>query len=305
MSAPSGCQPRSGFTLIELLVVIAIIGILIGLLLPAVQRVRDAARRTQCLNNLHQLGLAMFQFHDAFKVYPSNGGWDGQQTIPNAIDGTLFTPSTFDYTTNQLYQWGVGDPRLGPREQMGSWAFSILPFIEESVIYNDRYWAAPVHLYICPARRAADTQTVVAGDAYGQYQGGGWRWGKLDYAVNLFLFENRPICRNMFYVTDGLSKTILLGEKAFNPEVETPESWYWDEPFFLGGSKGTSRGGLGLLQDGPDILYHYKENWGSAHLGGINFLFGDGAARTLDRSLDRNAFLAMLTPNGGEAVDLP
>ncbi|HEV3448928.1 MAG TPA: DUF1559 domain-containing protein [Gemmataceae bacterium] len=296
--------PRRAFTLLELLVVIAIIGILMGLLLPAVQRVRDAAKRTQCLNNLRQIGLGLHQFHNTWTVFPSNGGWDGKQTILSST-GTPFTPTTFDYTTNQLYQWGVGDPKFGPRDQTGSWAFSILPYLDEASIHTNRYWESSVSLYICPARRSAAPQPVVAGDGYGQYQGGGWTWGKVDYAANLFVFDNRPVCRNMFYITDGLSKTILIGEKAFNPDVETPESWYWDEPFFLGGSKGTSRGGLGLLQDSPTILYHYKENWGSPHQGGVTFLFGDGAAVALDRTMDRTVFQGLLTPNGGEAVSRP
>src|SRR5207253_450938 len=156
----------------------------------------------------------------------------------------------------------------------------ILPYVEQEAMFRERAWTYGVHVYICPARRTATAQPVVAGDAYGQYWGGGWDWGKTDYAANLFAFDNRPFCRNISSFTDGLSNTILVGEKAFNPEVEQPQSWYWDEPFFIGGSKGTSRGGLGLLYDGADIRFHYKENWGSPH-GGVQFLLGDGAVRTL------------------------
>ncbi|HTU23035.1 MAG TPA: DUF1559 domain-containing protein [Gemmataceae bacterium] len=311
-------MPRSGrraFTLIELVVVIAIVVVLLALLLPAVQQARAASLRIRCANNLKQIGLALHQFYGVYQVFPSNGGWDGQQTILS-VDGTPFTPSTLDYTTGQTFYWGVGDPLLTPPEQTGSWAFSLLPYVEQGPMYNQRIWTNGVDVYICPTRRLALAEPVVS-DAYGQYQGGGWTWGKTDYAVNLLTFDNRPVCGNMAEITDGLSNTILVGEKAFNPRVEQPQSWYWDEPFFLGGSKGTSRGGLGLLLDGPgrwlqDGVWQgnweddpYKENWGSPHRGGVQFLFGDGSVHLLPRDLDAAIFAALLTPDGAEAVSLP
>src|SRR5436190_11227091 len=96
-----------GFTLIELLVVIGILAALTALLLPAVQKAREASRVTQCRNNLRQVGLALQQFHNAYNVFPSNGGWDGKQTILTS-SGMSFTPSTFDNATGQKYIWGVG-----------------------------------------------------------------------------------------------------------------------------------------------------------------------------------------------------
>jgi prepilin-type N-terminal cleavage/methylation domain-containing protein len=302
---PSTRPRRRGFTLIELLVVIGIIGILMSLILPAVQKVREAAGRIRCSNNLKQVGLALHQFHDAYRVFPSNGGWDGKQTIPD-VNGNPFTPTTFDYTTGGTYQWGVGDPTLSPKDQTGSWAYSILPYVEQDAMFRDRVWHDTiVPVYICPTRRQAVSLTCVPDDGNGKFESGGWTWAKVDYAVNLFAFDNRPTVRSMASITDGMSNTILVGEKAFNPAVETPTSWYWDEPFFVGGSKGTSRGGFGLLKDGADIAYHYKENWGSPHTGGVLFLFGDGAVRLVPRSIDEATFSALLTPDGGEAVVLP
>jgi prepilin-type N-terminal cleavage/methylation domain-containing protein/prepilin-type processing-associated H-X9-DG protein len=302
---PSPGPRRRAFTLIELLVVIAIIGVLIGLLIPAVQKAREAVLRIQCANNLKQIGLAMAQFEQTYRVYPSNGGWDGKQTIPSAT-GTPFTPTTFDYTTGQTYTWGVGDPKMAPVDQTGSWAYSLLPYVEQDNMYRTPDWhTGAVSTYICPARRFAEMHPVVADDGYGRFDGGGWNWAKTDYAVNLFTFGNRGNCRSRNTIHDGLSNTIFVGEKAFNPAVETPTSWYWDEPFFIGGSKGTSRDGFGLLKDSPELDYHYKENWGSPHTGGVQFLFGDGAVHLLSRGTDPALFQALLTPDGGEAVTIP
>src|SRR5262245_35403008 len=100
---------RRGFTLVELLVVIAIIGILIALLLPAVQAARESARRTQCSNHLKQLALSMSTHHDQHKMFPS-GGWG--------------------------WRW-TGDPDRGHgKRQPGGWGYQILPFIEQQAIYD-------------------------------------------------------------------------------------------------------------------------------------------------------------------------
>jgi hypothetical protein len=235
------------------------------------------------------------------KVFPSNGGWDGKQTIPS-IGGTPFTPETFDFTTMAAYKWGVGDPALKPQEQTGSWGYAILPHIEQSAIYAQRQWTAPVELYICIARRWPVAKPVVAGDSYGNYQSGGWDWGRTDYAVSLGAFDNRPVCHPMSRITDGTSNTVLVGEKAYDPVAQGP-SWYWDEPFFIGGSKGTSRDAPVMVHDGPGIPF--RDNWGSAHAVGCQFLFGDGSVRTLAFSTPAATLAAMMTVDGGEQVSPP
>jgi prepilin-type processing-associated H-X9-DG protein len=103
--------------------------------------------------------------------------------------------------------------------------------------------------------------------------------------------------------TDGLSNTILIGEKAFDPTVQIPTSWYWDEPFFLGGSEGTSRGGLGILPDRAGIPF--RGNWGSPHAGGAQYAFGDGGVRSVLFNVDITTFEALLSPDGGEVVSQP
>jgi prepilin-type N-terminal cleavage/methylation domain-containing protein len=147
-SSESDCE---GFTLVELLVVIAIIGILIALLVPAVQAAREAARGTQCKNNLKQVGLAAQTHLDAQKTFPT-GGWG--------------------------YQW-LGDPDRGfGINQTGGWGFTLLPFIEQSTIYNlgkgltgaskqaalAQMSAQPAPFFTCPSRRAGTTGAVNAPD---------------------------------------------------------------------------------------------------------------------------------------------
>ncbi len=291
-----GAHHHRAFTLIEMLIVIAIIGVLVAMLLPALQQARLSANTLACKNNLRQIGMALHNFHNFQRVFPSNGGWDGKQTIP-ATDGTMFTPATFDFTTNQLYKWGTGMPDVAATDQTGSWGYAILPFIEQKAMYQQRQWTYGVGLYICPARRGIDAKTVVAQDAWGIY--GGWEGGRTDYGVNLQAFDNRPICHSIARFFDGLSNTVLVGEKAYDAAIQR-KSWYYDESFFLGGSKGTSRGAVGLSRDGPGV--NYKDNWGSPHVEGVLFLFGDGNVRLL--SFDIEPLMAALLNSANFAAYL-
>ncbi|MCI0347876.1 MAG: DUF1559 domain-containing protein, partial [Acidobacteriales bacterium] len=268
---------RRAFTLIELLVVIAIISILIGLLLAAVQKVRESASRATCANHMKQIGLALQMHHDTFKVFPSNGGWDKNSKI-KAVDGTMTYVFVKD-ATGPTFFWGVGEPNRSPADQPGSWAYSILPFIEQQNMYAAKAWTQAVSLYICPSRRLAVAQVPV-NDEFGQYFGGGWAWGHIDYGANAQAIPNRPKCLSISAFVDGTSNTILVGEKALRPDRYLTGSWYWDEPFFLGGSGGTQRGfpgpnpddGARIVQDSVSMGLTFRWNWGSAHPGGAQFL---------------------------------
>ena len=300
---------RRAFTLVELLAVIAIIAILIALIIPAVQRVRESASRTACANNLKQIGLALHMHHDAHKVFPSNGGWDAKQKI-KAVDGSLVIVSVQDATLSFPFNYGVGDPKRSPRDQTGPWCYAILPFIEQETIYLEPRWDATVATYICPSRRTAQA-LVPKNDEYGSYQGGGWAWAHTDYGANALVIPNRPQVFNMRRITDGLSNTILIGEKAMHPANYNTGTWYWDEPFFVGGSGGTQRGfgaqpgdGTTIVQDSPKMGFLYRYNWGSAHTAGAQFLFADGMVRPLAYGTPNGRVRALLTPQGRETVVL-
>lgn len=284
----------------ELLVVISIVGMLMSLLLPAVQQSRESARRTICANHLKQIALAVANQENAHGVLPSNGGWDGKQQI-KSTGGTMFTPSTTDLATQSTTHWGVGDPQCGPRTQTGSWAYGILPYLERKDLFAAQQgWTVPVSMYVCPSRRRLEAFGVAPQDAYGKYDGGGWTWGKIDYAANSMIVQTRPKCWPVAAIVDGTSQTVLVGEKAFDPWLESDSSWYWDEPFFLGGSGSTARGGPRILLDGAGP--GFKGNWGSPHPAGAHFAFVDGSVRLLPYDIRWSRMLAYLTPRGKEGL---
>src|SRR5262245_3250398 len=133
-------RARSGFTLIELLVVIAVIGMLVALLLPAVQQAREAANRLQCRNNLKQIALAFHIHHDTLRYFPT-GGW------------YWWSPPNYIGTS----------PVVGNQQQAG-WGFQILPYLEAETVWNAgaiTAVATPNPMFFCPTRRAAQTVTYV------------------------------------------------------------------------------------------------------------------------------------------------
>src|SRR5438093_11518893 len=173
----SSRRRRSGFTLIELLVVIAIIATLMGLLLPAVQKVREAASRVQSQNNLKQIALA-FHNHNAQVGYMPHNGWANYNP-----------PATPTVEWAKWNGWaGFFDPNQPAKSQRGSWAAVLLPFLEQGPVYDQRSYGADLKVYNLPARRASEVLDATA--PYANQPAGApgatnnQRWTRTDYALN-------------------------------------------------------------------------------------------------------------------------
>lgn len=310
--------PRSAFTLVELLVVIAIIGILVALLLPAVQSAREAARRLQCQNHLKQLGLAGHLHMDAYKHFPA-GGWG--------------------------HQW-VGDADQGSgRNQPGGWAYNVLPYIEQQALHdlsagvsgaaektaNIRLVETPVATLNCPSRRRSKgftdnynysmfncdpvkvrARTDYAGNA-GTPSSVPHSGGPGSLAAGLALgepptqdgiiFERSTI--DISEVRDGASNTMLLGEKYLNPEgYDTGTNGGDNESMYTGNNNDVCRVGnatLPPMQDRPG--YGAYDMFGSVHGNGCYFVRCDGSVTSISYSIDGELYRRLLCRNDGLIID--
>ena len=294
------------FTLVELLVSIAIIGVLIGMTLPAVQHVREAARRTSCLNNLKQIGLAVINFHDRQNKLPPARGADRYLTWPVYIMPDLEMSTSydrFDFTKTYSEQ----DPELlkGPMQTM-----------------------------FCPTRRNGFKISLSEADdaprgATGDYAGNAGSslyfnllqdWSKFenptDGVFSSGFAKDNEVVDGMLVrggigrykfrdIRDGTSNTIMVGEKGLNID-HLGQSGGWgdnsiyngDEPFAImriGGQLIPIEGTLRSFRGD-------KPSFGSAHAGICNFVFADGSTKVIDALLDEDVLRKFCSRNDGETV---
>ncbi len=304
---------RSAFTLIELLVVIAIIAILIGLLLPAVQKVREAASRMKCQNNLKQIGLGLHNYHDANQVLPPG------------------------YTATVMYLDGATDTTTG-----WGWAAYILPYIEQGNLYQQLNIKQPVqnspaiqtvvNVYLCPSDLAPAAAFAVP-DGFGSAVA---QAAPASYAACVGGDESDTFRQNgqgIFYrnsrtrltdVTDGTSNTIMVGERSWGNANGIWAGAINNGVILRGKQNPCPGGGAGSYPASVLVQAHSHLNnattdtdgglddFSSQHTGGSNFVFADGSVRfirSVSSDLPGGGFTpesliiqAMGTRAGGEVI---
>ncbi|HJZ53856.1 MAG TPA: DUF1559 domain-containing protein [Gemmataceae bacterium] len=291
---------RAGFTLIELLVVIAIIAVLIGLLLPAVQKVREAAARIKCSNNMKQIGLALHNYHDANGRFPP----------------------------------GYRDPRPDAQPGPGwGWPVFILPYVEQTSLHDQidpehtvfgngantttpptPQTLTPLSVFRCPSDPGLPVNANYDGHATSNYRGVGWSRpvtaiGPKGLMITNLASPNGVLYRNsqvrIADVTDGLSGTLFVAETALDTQRDKwgaiwaganrkDEFGIWISGVFWG------------IDEGP-LRLNGSDKWGfcSPHPSGVGVVLGDGSVRFVRDSADPKVVADMASRSGGEVAILP
>ncbi len=292
---------RTGFTLIELLVVIAIIAILVSLLLPAVQQAREAARRTQCRNNLKQMGLAVHNYHDVHNRLPMN---DPNGTLTSVSTFTIILPHIDQANAFQLYDFTKSNSALANAAVVGQ---SIPTYLCPS---------APIRRPV-PISGCDFTPGVSVARAAGTYaasSGSGDPWGPTPTATPPVPANNGAITNgksgaiSFRDLTDGLSNTLVIGESSWSlPDYlftsgpcAGQQRWgftHWASPYPTA-THHTTLGTFNPKIGGSAAISNFR----SEHVGGVQFVFGDGAVRFLTENIDKLLLDGLATRAGGELL---
>ena len=288
---------QRGFTLVELLVVIAIIGILIGMLLPAVQAVRAAARRTANMNNLKQIGLALQNYHTAHQRFPS--GWVGYDNSGQSdVEGTS----------------GFG------------WAAMILPMMEQTPLYEQLDFNAPVNsaanavarntfissfrspsdvgqkFWQIPAASGSGTLATLPTSNYVGCFGTteletceGLGAGTMCEGNGVFYHNSRTRFAD---IIDGTSTTFMVGER----KTDENNGWHSTWVGVIPGSEEPFARVLGVADHAPNSPVGHFDDFSSYDAGGVHFLFCDGHVRFFDETIDLNVYRGLATRAGAEVI---
>lgn len=305
----------NGFSVVELLVVVVIIAILVGLLLPAVQKVREAAARTRCVNNLKQIGIGLHGYHDAFGTLP-HGGKDGCHDPVHPDVASACAAGTGPQ--GSPYTFPTGKPH--ERRVEWSWPYHLLPHIEQGPLHVEGDDAAvrrtPVATYFCPSRRGP---TALGDAAKGDYAGNAGNGLAAANTSGVVTRYGLPPVR-FAGVTDGLSNTLLVGEKRMKLDRfnQTEDD---DEPFV---SPGWDADAVRAATTDPDTDASWGPNrdvlrttappfaepnsglsqFGSSHPTGTNLLACDGSVRHIRFAPDREVFRRFCTKAEGNNFTL-
>jgi len=313
---------RRGFTLIELLVVIAIIAILIGLLLPAVQKVREAAARMQCSNNLKQIALAVHGYHDEFKKLPPIGDWN-----------SLFRGNGYPALTS-------GGGLTAPDAAQGSWLVHLLPFLEQAALFEkftsvasltsgkdgftayDDLTTTPVNMFLCPSDTSNPTNTIAEG---------GTAYASGSYAGNVMVFNpvNQQSLTNA--MPDGSSNTVMIAERILYCDVSvalyfssagtkfTGPAWAWIYPDHGDGSIWAAFGWKTADISGSDAAPDLRTDFADGPMpfqvnataadcdifivqsvhAAMQVALGDGSIRSCSSGISATTWKQACTPNDG------
>jgi prepilin-type N-terminal cleavage/methylation domain-containing protein/prepilin-type processing-associated H-X9-DG protein len=335
-------KPRSAFTLIELLVVIAIIAVLIGLLLPAIQKVREAANRMSCSNNLKQIGLAAHLYHDAYGYLPINRDGDPGYGPPGFGchgAGCDETSSSWSFLAlllpyleqSNLYQSGVQSSLQAPIPQLGTPTLGASSATSVSVktflCPSDQAYGIQQFAETTPNMGASGTPVLVGLTNYKGVLGSNWPYslygwnngptgGNTDGFWNgngLFPINSwqKPI--RLTDITDGTSNTFMVGEDIFDQDAATM-SWTvpdWGEGYSWAMTVDatlTCAIPPNARANGARIPW---SDWGdfhgfkSQHPSGVQFAYADGSVHFISDSIALGTYYALATYNGGEIVILP